>query len=244
MFAAAAAGRTDDPEAVRVIDHQPGAVGSRGIRERGQRGEVAIHTEHPIGDEERTGSLRSVSVVRCERCAGGCGIAVRIALQVSAAHQPGGVDQRGMVQLVAEQQVVATGECTEHPEVRHIAGGEHQGTGTTGELSEFTLESLVFGAVSADEVRGPGARTVALRRFSHRSGDPRVAGEAEIVVAAEIDAAVLGRRAAPAQVALVEVAQRSGARLRRAAHRALPQRCACRAASTTPGRARHRGCRW
>ena len=137
--------------------------------------------------------LRVLKVVRRERCAGGRGIAVRIALQVGAAHEPCGVDQRGMVQFVAEQQVVATGQRAEHAEVRHITGGEHQGTGTTGELGEFTLERLVFGAVSADEVRGPGTRTVAMRRFGHRSDDLRVAGEAEIVVAAEIDAAVLRR---------------------------------------------------
>ncbi len=231
MLAATAAGGPHHADAVRVVDHEPGVVRAGRCGERRQRREVAVHAEHAVRDDERAAALgrRSGRVDIEQRARCGC-VRMWIPQVARAAHEARRVDERGVVELVGEQQVALVGERGEHAEVRHVAGGEDHRACTTGELGELPLQRLMFGAVPADEVRSAGTRPVPLRRLGHRRGDGGVAGETEVIVAAEVDAAVLRGRPAPAQVPIVDVAQRGGAGLRRAAHRALRRRCACRAA--------------
>ena len=231
MLAATAALGAHDADPVRIVDDEPRIMRACRCGERRQRCEVAIHAEHAVGDDERAAALRRRSgrMDIEQRARRGC-IRMRVPEVARAAHETRRVDQRGVVEPVGEQQIALVGERGEHAEVRHVAGGEDHRACTTGELGELTLQRLMFGAVPADEVRSAGTRPVPLRRLGHRRGDGGVAGETEVIVAAEVDAAVLRGRPAPAQVPLVDVAQRGGAGLRRAAHRALRRRCACRAA--------------
>src|SRR4029077_17491224 len=75
----------------------------------------------------------------------------------------------------------------DHREVRHVAGREKQCPLAPGERGELLLELRVLRAVTADEVRRPASRTGMRCTLAHRGGEGGVAGEPEIVVAAEID---------------------------------------------------------
>ena len=47
----------EDAERVRLIDHQPGAVALRQVGDRVQRGDVALHREHAVDDDEHPAAV-------------------------------------------------------------------------------------------------------------------------------------------------------------------------------------------
>jgi len=111
-------------------------------------------------------------------------IGVRIAPDLGL-RQPRGVDKRGMVEPVFEDNAVALRERRRHAQIRHVAGGEKQRALRAHELGELLLERMVRARVAAHEVRGPRAHAVALRAALKGGDDLRVIGEPEIIVAAK-----------------------------------------------------------
>jgi hypothetical protein len=116
--------RAEDAEAVRVVDDQPGIVALGQREDQRQRGEVAVHAEHGVGDDHLAGSIAGgqLPFQRGD-------IVVRIALDIGPVGlgQLHGVDQRGVVQLVGEHRVAAAGQGRRDGEVGQVAGGEGQG---------------------------------------------------------------------------------------------------------------------
>jgi len=123
---------------------------------------------------------------------------VAVALYPGAG-ESGAVDQRGVVEAVADHTVTATGQCGDGAEVGHVAGGEQQGARPAGEGGQFPFQRGVFGVVAADQVGGAAAAAAAGGGSGQRGGDARVTGEPEVVVAAEGE-----------QVAAVDLEFRSG----------------------------------
>ena len=122
--------------------------------------------------------------VRCERPSSATEVAVRIAREARARQQRG-VVQRGVVELVGEDRVVAPEQRGEHAEVGHVAGGKQQRRAGWPTNAQAPLERRVRRSVAGDQVRRAGADAVALGAFAQRGDDARIGGEAEIVVAAE-----------------------------------------------------------
>ena len=211
----AAPGVADHAEPVRVVDGEEGAVPAAGRGERRQRREVAVHAEDAVGQDDRApGFLRGE--LRLE----GLDVAVRIMMQ-RRARQPAAVDQRGVVQAIAVDRRLARGERRDQAEVRHVAGREQDRPLAPGPGGEFLLERLVLRLVAGDQVRGAGADAVHARRGDESLDDPRMRGEAEVVVAAEVHAgpavehdvggvrvAAAHRAPLPAQAAGIEVRER------------------------------------
>jgi hypothetical protein len=119
---------------VRVVDHQPGVEAFGERQQAGQGGEVAVHAEHRVAEDQlASGGAGGEQAFECRQ------IAVRVALAVGA-RELHGVDQRGVVEPVGEDRVAAPDQRRNDSQIGHVAGGEEQGAGKAGERGELLLE--------------------------------------------------------------------------------------------------------
>ncbi len=78
MFDDPAAAGAQRAEAMRVVDHQPGAAGLRDGGQGRQVGEIAVHAEDPVGDHQ--GIALGLVQARGEAC--------RVVVQVARERAP------------------------------------------------------------------------------------------------------------------------------------------------------------
>ena len=161
-----------------VVDQQPGVVVAAHRGQLRQWRDVAVHAEHAVGRDQRVALGARELVGERGR------VGMPVAQQLGAA-EPCAIDQRGVVQAVLHDAVAAPGERGDGTEVGHVAGREEQRALAPGEGGQLLLEGVVLGMVAADQVRGATAAAAAVRGVGKRRGDPRVASQAEVVVAAE-----------------------------------------------------------
>ncbi len=95
-----------------------------------------------------------------------------------------------MIEAIEEYDFAAIRERADDREVRHVSGGEEQRALAPGEGGDFFFERGVLAAVTCDEMRSSAAHPGARRSFAQRRDDLRVAGQTQIVVAAEVDEAL------------------------------------------------------
>jgi hypothetical protein len=91
----AGAGRAQDAGSMRVVDHHQRAVLLRHRAQLIERGDVAVHREHAVGDDERASRTGSGRQLRREVPH----VAVLVAEPLRL-RQPDAVDDRGVIQLV------------------------------------------------------------------------------------------------------------------------------------------------
>ena len=141
------------------------------------------------------------------------------------AGQAAAVDQRRVIELVAEDRGAARRERAGQAEIRHVAGREDECPFAPGESREFLLERLMLRLVTGDQVRGARADAVHARGADEGLDDLRMRGKPQVIIAAEIDARAAvefdvcgpGRAAArgatpPAEAAGVEFRKRRAER--------------------------------
>src|SRR5581483_451350 len=109
---------------------------------------------------------------------------------VARAGEATAVDQRRVIELVGNEQIVAAEQRAQHAEIRGPAAAEQQRALTTDRLRQRLLESRVFFVEAADQRRSAAAGAGAPERIPRGLGDAYIRGESEIVVAAEVDAAL------------------------------------------------------
>ncbi len=112
---------------------------------------------------------------------------MRVVMQGGARESPA-VDQRRVIQAVAVDGCLAPGQRGGEPGVRHVAGREHERALPARPRRDLFLERLVRGLVARDQVRGTRADAVLAGGVDEGFDDPRMRGEAEVVVAAEVHA--------------------------------------------------------
>jgi hypothetical protein len=127
------------------------------------------------------------------------------------ARQPRAVDEARVVERIGEDLAVAIGERGEDAEVGGIAAAEEHRARQAAEAREAPLRRLVRPHVARDQCRGARADAELVDGAVRCLAQPRVVGEAEIVVAGEVEE----RRAALAHA-------RTLRRLERAAHAREP----------------------
>jgi hypothetical protein len=155
----------------------------RGPEQLGQRGDVAVHAEHRVADDQldRRAAGRELPRQRGE-------VDMRVALDLRP-REPRAVDQRGVVELVREDRRIGVAERGEQRDVGHVAAAEAERPGRRNVRrepgGELVLELRVRQTVAAHQVRGAAAGAVTPRAFDQGLDDDRVVGEAEVVVAAE-----------------------------------------------------------
>ena len=159
------------------------AANSRATRDDlGKRRDVAFHREHAVDDDEPPCGPRrrcaSGGAGRRDRCGGTSDL---------AEGQPRAVDDARVVLLVEVDDVAVADEARDRAEVDLEAGGEGDGRLLPHEVREPLLELAVRSSVPFRK-RLP-AQPVPYRRMRLDGGllDPRIVGEAEVVVRAEHD---------------------------------------------------------
>ncbi len=101
--------------------------------------------------------------------------------------EPAGVDHRGVHVGVGDDQGVGVGQGGDGREVGVVAGREHQRGREPGERGQRLLELLVEAQRAGDQARGARAGAVLLGRRDRALDHPRVPGQAEVVVAGQVD---------------------------------------------------------
>ena len=177
------------------------------VRERGELlgvGDIAVHGEHGVRDDDDLATARAVGDRRVECFE----VAVRIDRNVGVG-QARAVDDRRVVELVRADQDTGIGEGGEYAEVGREPGGkEHRSLGVL-PLGECRLELGVDGSAADDESRRAGARAPTIERVVGRGDDDRVLGQTEIVVGREVNHRLAVGRVCADRTRAVEVSRRS-----------------------------------
>mgnify|MGYP006196642101 CR=1 FL=1 len=90
-----------------------------------------------------------------------------------------------MIEPVFEHVIAAAHQYGGHGEVRHVTRRKQQGARTRDELGEFCFERVMFGVVTAHEVRRAAAHAPPVRGVAEGRDDPRVVRKPQVIVAAE-----------------------------------------------------------
>ena len=160
------------------------------IRSSGR--EVAVHREDAVGDDHPGAGPGRRDQLRLQ--VGHVGVPVAVAGRLGEAHP---VDDRRVVEGVGDDRVLRAEEGLEDAAVRVEAGGEQDGVLGAEERRELRLQRLVQGLGPADEPDAGHPEAPPGERVGRRGDHPRVVGEPEVVVGAEVQrvGARLGRRA-------------------------------------------------
>lgn len=166
-----------------VVHQRPGIVAFAQGEDVRQRGEIAIHRKHAIGEDH--GAARSGPM-------GG-----QQAAQMVDVVMPEGFDPRprqaragmqaGMGQAVDQDQVVRAGERRGDGEIGQIARAEHDAVLGALELGQAAFEPEEQGVAAGDEARGAGARAPFGNGVPCGGDDGGMVRQAEIVVGTGID---------------------------------------------------------
>ena len=94
--------RAEHTGPVRLVDHQPGTVLSCGRADVRERRDVAVHRKHRLGHDE----LSARAAMSVEHAAQVFDVVVPVDGDLSP-RQPAAVDQAGVVELVADDDIAA-----------------------------------------------------------------------------------------------------------------------------------------
>ena len=167
-------------EAVCVVDHQCRAVRAARLVQLAQRGQVTVHREHRVRHHECAFGAAGLEGVRDGRH-----VAVFHHRDVGAG-QAAAVDQRRVQVGVGHDRGALAGQRGDRAHVRHEARREHQCRLCTAELRQLVLQLDVCLGGARDQARSGRTRAPAQRGGRGGAGDPLVAGQAEVVVAREV----------------------------------------------------------
>ncbi len=162
-----------------IVEQQQGIEAFAQGQQGGDVDEVAVHAEHGIADHELApcGAGGQGRLQRGEVC-------MRVAVD-GGARQARTVDQAGMVECVGEQRIALAHQRGNDAGVGGIARVEVQGPGQLHEGRQIVLQCVVGGTVAADQGRAARAHAEGVRGFTGGLGQRGVAGQAQVVVAAE-----------------------------------------------------------
>ena len=181
MFGQAAAGGTEDPRAMGVVDHQNRLVTVAKFAQSRQIGAVAVHGKNRVGDDQSA----PVTAGPFQQAPQFAQVAVRVGANRRATG-PGRVDQRSMVEFVHHDQVVRSGQGGECGEVGHVAGWQQQRRFGFFESRKTTLQIQMENMMAPEQSAGAAADAVTAGRLTHRFDQCRLGRQTEVVVAGEI----------------------------------------------------------
>ena len=92
-----------------------------------------------------------------------------------------------MTEPIKQHALTAADERAHGGKICHVTAREEQRPFASGEVGEFLFQLRMLGAVPGDQVRGAAARPHACRAVTHRAHERRMACEAEVIIAAEVD---------------------------------------------------------
>src|SRR5690606_28945433 len=104
-----------------------------------------------------------------------------------AAGETRAVEQAGVVELVLYAEIATSQQALQRAEIGQIAGAEHQRARIAEPVGEFLLQLPGLAVVATELMPTAGADAVPCGGFLQRGDAVQVTGQAEIIVAAEVD---------------------------------------------------------
>ena len=162
-------------------------MGMDDIRELPQWRYISVDREDTIGDDQcpRLGPTT-------QRSSNGLDLAVRDD-DHPCPRQPAGIDQRRVVARVGDHQRARSGQGRDRAEVGQVAGGEDECCRHPDEVGELSLQASVDIRGPGDESRSGRASAVVARGTYGTGLDLGVSGQAEVVVAGQVEQPVPAR---------------------------------------------------
>ena len=179
----AAALGPDEARGVAVVHHHQRIVGIRQTANVHEIGEIAIHGEDAIGDDDDAPGT-------CPARGFQLGLEIiHVAIGESVAlglRQPDAIDDRGVVQRIRDDGVLLAEQRLEDGAVGVEAGGEEDGIIGAEVVRDATLKCEVQVGRAADEAHRRHAEAMGVQRLLRRGDECRMVGQAQIVVGAEV----------------------------------------------------------
>ena len=174
--------RAQHPEAVRVVDHDPGAVLLGQSADRRQVGQVAFHAEDAV-DHDQDPALagdRLQEPFQVDHV-------VVLVLEGLGKGQTGAVKDAGVVLAVADDEVALARQRRDDAQVGLEPGAEDQGGLAPHEAGQPLFEFHVEIQIAVEKAGSRAARAVFCQGLRGGLLDPGIAGQAEVVVGPDHD---------------------------------------------------------
>lgn len=107
--------------------------------------------------------------------------------EVCRAREPHSINERGVIQFIGNDAILASDQPTEDSEIGQIAGGEDQCAGAPGGCGEVVAQGFMRFAVTGKQCGSTATHSVAAGTFGKRLDEAGMVGEAQVIVAAEIE---------------------------------------------------------
>ena len=182
MLGGPAPGLPDEPRGVRVVDERQRAVLLGEGDDPVERGEVAVHGEDAVGDDDAEPLVGVLEELLLE--VRHVAVLVGVGHRLAEAHP---VHDRGVDEPVRDEDVLLAEESLEDAGVRVEAGGEEEGLLGPEEGRHPALQLAMDVLRAADEADGGHAVAPVLEAGVGGRDDAGVRGEAEVVVRAEVE---------------------------------------------------------
>ena len=182
MIDDAAPAAPQDPLSVRVVhrDHRTELLG--GLHDLRQPGDIAVHREHAVRDDQSASRLGGMFPELRPKI---LDVGVPVA-QGPRLGEPAGIDNRGVVQRVAEDQVSLARHGRHHGKVAAEAGLHGDGGLGALESSQLPFELQMNVHRPRDGADGPRTDPITVDKLSGPCTDARIVGQPKVIVGAEV----------------------------------------------------------
>ena len=167
-----------------VVHHDQGAVLLGDVADLGQLGDVAVHAEDAVRDDELEAGPGPLRRLELGLEIGHVAVLVAEALRLG---EPDAVDEGGVVQLVGDDGVVLAHQGLEDGAVGVEAAGVELGVLHAEEFGQPGFQLGVDVLLPADEPHGGHAEAVGVHDVLGGLAQGRMVGQAQVVVRAEAD---------------------------------------------------------
>jgi len=180
----AAAVRAHEADGVAVVDHRQRVIAVGEIADGLEVCNIAIHGEHAVGRDQNFLAAGFPRVLELGFKVFHVVVQIAVALGLAQAHA---VDDGRVVQLIRNDRVLRPKQRLKQTAVGVEAGGIEDGVVGACELCDAALELLVDLLRAADEAHRRKAEAPAVIAGLRGLDEPRVVGQAKIVVGTHVD---------------------------------------------------------
>ena len=181
-------GLADEADSVRIIDHNHRVVLLGKVADRFEWGEVAVHREHAVGDDEATAGILRGNQLRLK--VGHVAVLVAVA---GGLGETNAVDDRGVVELVRNYGILGSKQHLKDAAIGIEARGEQDGRLHAQQGRKPVLEFHVLGLRAANEPHTCHAEAPIVEGVLGGGNQARVVGQPKVVVGAEVEHGLAGR---------------------------------------------------
>ena len=170
---------TQHAKTVGIVQQQQGVVAFAQRQQGRHIGNIAIHAEDRIADNQLA---RCRAAFKLPRQVGQ--VVVRVAVNLGAG-ESGAINQAGVVQRIREHRVAFAHQGRHDADVGGVTGIKVKCARQTNKIGQCVLQCSVCAAVAAHQRRGAGANAVSTRAVAGGLHQCRMAGQPKVVVAAK-----------------------------------------------------------